>query len=208
MKAMKRNSTLLTMALALTLPAIDLSAQENKDQPPPPRGPRYQQRDGDAPNPPREGDGPREGGPRDGGQRRQFPGGPGGQAGGQPMEGQRPPTPPLMAALDTDNDGVISEKEISAATKSLKKLDKNKDGKLTADELRPAGGMPGMRPPHGDGFRPGGQNGPGPNGQRPPRDGDLRPDGDGPRERGPGGPPPGDGERPPRRNPPQGEGEK
>ena len=198
MKVMKRNSTLLTMALALTLPAIDLSAQENKDQPPPPRGPRYQQRDGDAPNPPREGDGPREGGPRDSGQRRQFPGGP---QGGQPREGQRPPTPPLMAALDTDNDGVISEKEISAATKSLKKLDKNNDGKLTADELRPAGGM---RPPQGDGFRPGG-----PNGQRPPHDGDFRPDGDGPRDqRGPGGPPPGDGERPPRRNPPQGEGEK
>lgn len=49
----------------------------------------------------------------------------------------------LMQALDTDGDGVISAKEIKAATKSLKQLDGNKDGKLTPDETG-AGGMMGM----------------------------------------------------------------
>ena len=44
---------------------------------------------------------------------------------------------PLMIALDTDKDNVISKKEIENATNSLKTLDKNKDGKLTEDELRP-----------------------------------------------------------------------
>ena len=49
----------------------------------------------------------------------------------------------LMQALDTDGDGVISAKEIKSAVKSLKQLDGNKDGKLTADETG-AGGMMGM----------------------------------------------------------------
>ncbi len=44
---------------------------------------------------------------------------------------------PLMQALDTDGDGVLSKKEIGAAAKSLRKLDANRDGKLTPDELAP-----------------------------------------------------------------------
>ena len=59
-------------------------------------------------------------GPRDG----RGPGGPGGMS-------------VLVRALDTDGDGTISGKEMKAAPASLKKLDKNGDGKLTEDELRP-----------------------------------------------------------------------
>lgn len=44
---------------------------------------------------------------------------------------------PVLAALDTDHDGEISADEISNATAALKKLVKNKEGSLTADELVP-----------------------------------------------------------------------
>jgi len=44
---------------------------------------------------------------------------------------------PLMVALDTNNDGVIDAAEIANAPVALKKLDKNGDGKLSEDELRP-----------------------------------------------------------------------
>ena len=44
---------------------------------------------------------------------------------------------PLMMALDANNDGVISAEEINNAPAALRKLDKNGDGKLTEDELRP-----------------------------------------------------------------------
>ena len=63
------------------------------------------------------------------------PGGPGGQ-GGPGMGGHRPP-PPIIAVLDANHDGVIDADEIANASKALKKLDKNGDGKLTQDELRP-----------------------------------------------------------------------
>ncbi|MEI6654531.1 MAG: hypothetical protein WCP45_07165 [Verrucomicrobiota bacterium] len=45
---------------------------------------------------------------------------------------------PLFAALDTNGDGVIDDKELASASESLKKLDKNHDGKLTPDEVQPA----------------------------------------------------------------------
>ncbi len=48
---------------------------------------------------------------------------------------------PLMQALDTDRDGMLSAKEIRAAVRELKKLDTNRDGKLTPDELVPAAPM-------------------------------------------------------------------
>ncbi len=51
--------------------------------------------------------------------------------------GQRPPMPPLIAALDANHDGVIDATEIDNAPAALRKLDKNNDGKLTRDELRP-----------------------------------------------------------------------
>jgi Ca2+-binding EF-hand superfamily protein len=47
----------------------------------------------------------------------------------------------LNAALDANKDGTIDEKEIKDASAALKKLDKNGDGKLTREELRP--NMPG-----------------------------------------------------------------
>jgi len=93
------------------------------------------------------------------------PGGTGGQPGGP--GGQRIVSP-LIEALDSNKDGVIDAVEIAQAADSLKKLDKNADGKLTEDEFRP--------------MRPGGQGGPG-RGQGGPGQG-----GPGQGGRGPGGP--------------------
>ena len=135
--------SLLTLAVAGML-GTSLLAQ-------PPEGRR---RDGDRPpeagardgegrrgdRGPRDGDAPRdERGPRDGEGR-----GPG------RGPGFGPPPNPLVTALDTDEDGVISAKEIENAAASLKKLDKNGDGKLTADEMRPDfGGRGPGGPPEG-----------------------------------------------------------
>ena len=44
---------------------------------------------------------------------------------------------PVLAALDADHDGEISAWEIEHAAASLKNLDRNHDGYLTADELIP-----------------------------------------------------------------------
>src|SRR4051794_18884758 len=65
---------------------------------------------------------------------------------------------PLLAALDTDRDGVISDTEITNASKALKVLDKNNDGKLTEDELRPSqsGRQGGQAGQAGQGGRPNG----------------------------------------------------
>lgn len=82
----------------------------------------------------------------------QPPDGNGHPQGGQGMRGQRPP-PPIIAALDANHDGTIDESEIANASAALRQLDKNGDGKLTPDELRPPR-------PEGQGG-PRGQNGPG-----------------------------------------------
>ena len=86
------------------------------------------------------------------------PGGPGGPGGGRPRM-----VSPLMEALDANHDGILDADEIKNAANALMKLDKNGDGKLTEDELRPA------RP--GGGRGPGGPGGPGgpDRGGRPPR---------------------------------------
>ncbi|MCA9013362.1 MAG: hypothetical protein KDB01_26615, partial [Planctomycetaceae bacterium] len=64
----------------------------------------------------------------------------------------RPPMPnPLVAALDTNGDREISAEELQAATASLLKLDKNSDGKLTDDEMRPPHPGRGDGPPQHDG---------------------------------------------------------
>jgi hypothetical protein len=67
--------------------------------------------------------------------------------GGPPPDKHRPPPPVsfLMQALDTNHDGVLDAEEIANASASLLKLDKNGDGKLTADELRPTGPPPGHK---------------------------------------------------------------
>jgi hypothetical protein len=84
---------------------------------------------------------------------------------------------PLITALDANNDGVIDEREIDNASKALRKLDRNGDGKLTGEEIRPA--------------RPSGPQG------------NVSPDGPRPRE----GQPPADGQpqRRPQRPAPEGE---
>ena len=71
--------------------------------------------------------------------------------GEQPPEGAKRPVPPLIKALDADLDGIISAAEIANAAAALKTLDKNNDGQLTMEELRPEGGH---RPPGGPGFGP------------------------------------------------------
>jgi len=49
----------------------------------------------------------------------------------------RPPGAPgvLLAALDRDGDGTLSDAELAGATGSLRRLDRNEDGKVTPDEL-------------------------------------------------------------------------
>jgi arylsulfatase A-like enzyme len=44
---------------------------------------------------------------------------------------------PLVTALDSDGDGKLSAEEIQASVKSLRKLDANRDGTISVDELRP-----------------------------------------------------------------------
>ena len=131
------------------------------------------------PRPP--SDTPREGGPR--------PGNPGG-------EGQRA-MPGLFAALDANHDGAIDREELKHAAEVIGKMDRNGDGKITPDEMRPPGD--GQRPqggearkPQGDGARAEGQRRDGDRPQTP--GGEARRDGD--RPKGPAGEARRDGDRP------------
>ena len=122
-----KNTAALLMALGLALPAMTLA--QDSDQPRPQRRERpasgevgpgepdnRRPRDDAAPNPDR----------------------PPGNREGRPGATVRPMMiQPLMAALDTNHDGVIDEDEIKNAAESLRKLDKNGDGKITAEEIRP-----------------------------------------------------------------------
>jgi Ca2+-binding EF-hand superfamily protein len=91
---------------------------------------------------------------------------------------------PITKALDANGDGEISAKELENAAVALKKLDKNNDGKLTEDEIRP--------------NRPGGDRGgpPGQGGERGAQRGER------------GGPPGQDGDRGSRGGPPSQSGER
>ncbi len=134
---MKNKTKMLVGALAMAMSVGFVSAQEKPDGPPRGQGQGREQR----------------GGPQGG------PGGEGQRGGGPGGDGQRPMVPPIIAALDSNSDGVIDEVEINQAAASLRKLDKNGDGKLTMDELRPSR-------PGGSGGGPDGQRGPGgPGGQ-------------------------------------------
>jgi Ca2+-binding EF-hand superfamily protein len=59
---------------------------------------------------------------------------------------------PIFAALDTNRDNAISADEIDNAPAALRTLDKNNDGKLTQDEVRPnfgpGRGFPPQQPEH------------------------------------------------------------
>ena len=69
-----------------------------------------------------------------------------------PPKGKLPP-PLLLPALDTDKDGELSAEEISGASESLLKLDKNNDRTLSKKEIAPppkggkTGGPPPPKPP-------------------------------------------------------------
>ncbi|MCE9608121.1 MAG: hypothetical protein K8U03_24815 [Planctomycetia bacterium] len=81
---------------------------------------------------------------------------PAGPPGGPPerngSERNGPPRGPggrsqLMEALDADKDGKLSAEEIKNASAALAQLDKNQDGILTEDEIRPGQGRGAGRPP-------------------------------------------------------------
>ena len=78
-----------------------------------------------------------EGGPRGEGR----PRGEGGPRGG------RMRMDPVLAAVDTNQDGTLSAAEIQGAAAQIAKLDKDGDGKLTREEIRPAFGPRGERGP-------------------------------------------------------------
>ena len=121
------NKTALLMALGLAFPVITFA--QDGDQPRPPRRQRPAfQDDASAEKPNRP---PRENAPADA----ERPLADRDSAAGGDL--RRPPPPPLIAALDANHDGVIDEEEIKNASVALGKLDKNGDGKLTMDELRP-----------------------------------------------------------------------
>ena len=106
--------------------------QPPDDQPPPPPG-RGLRRPGGGP-PDGRGFGPG-GPPPDGRGPGRFFGGPPPQPPVPPVP-PVPPMPPILSILDKDADGILSAAEIEGASKALKALDTNDDGKLTADELR------------------------------------------------------------------------
>jgi Ca2+-binding EF-hand superfamily protein len=60
----------------------------------------------------------------------------GGREGGRGPEGMMR-MDPIFSTLDTNHDSVISGDEITNAASALKTLDKNQDGKLTEEEVRP-----------------------------------------------------------------------
>jgi len=144
---------IILLALALGASTLVLSAQDDNQRP-----------GGGGPGGP--------GGPGGG------PGGPGGPGGFGGPGGPR--THPIVEALDLNHDGVIDADEIAKASESLKKLDKNGDGKITPDEYRPPrpGGPGGQGGPDGQGGprRHGGPGGPG--GQGGSGGGQPRPDSD------------------------------
>jgi len=145
---------LIFLTLALGVSTCLLSAQDNNQRP-----------GGGGPGGP--------GGPNGG------PGGPGGPGGFGGPGGPR--NSPIIESLDLNHDGVIDAEELAKASESLKKLDKNGDGKLTPDEYRPPrpGGPNGQGGPGGQGG-PDGQNGPrrrgGPGGPGGPGGGQQHPD--------------------------------
>jgi len=73
------------------------------------------------------------------------------------------PMEPLMAVLDKNRDGELSNEELKNASRVLKHLDRNGDGQIIRDEIRAFmmsrfGGQPGQRPGGQPGQRPGGSS--------------------------------------------------
>jgi Ca2+-binding EF-hand superfamily protein len=74
---------------------------------------------------------------------------------------------PVFAAIDADHDGSLSAAEIANAPAALQTLDKNADGQLTAEELRPAFGPRAGRPDGPGARRDGGEEARGDNAASP-----------------------------------------
>lgn len=95
------------------------------------------------PTPPERPEGPKDGdrrGPRPDGERKGPPPGGRGEGDFHKFHHERAfnmPPPPMIGALDANHDKTISADEIANASAALKTLDKNNDGQLTMDELRP-----------------------------------------------------------------------
>ncbi len=68
--------------------------------------------------------------------------------------GFRPPTNPIVEAIDKDKNGSLSAEEIKNAVAALKTLDKNGDGEISREEMRPEFGRPGQGGPGFGGPRP------------------------------------------------------
>ncbi len=51
--------------------------------------------------------------------------------------GFRPPSPPVVDAIDKDKDGIISAVELADSSSALRSLDDNKDGEIAGAELLP-----------------------------------------------------------------------
>ncbi len=102
------------------------------------------------------------------------------QPGGEGRERPAPPgmgprRPFLFELLDRNNDHILDEQEIEDASKALKKLDKNGDGKIEPREI-----FPDAPPPRGE-VEEGGRRGPPEGGER---RGPRGPEGERPRRRG------------------------
>lgn len=157
-----------------------------------------------------EGDRPREGERRDGDRRPEgrSDARPDGRPGERPPQGNRPPEgdrrpdgdrppqgegrrgpmPRFFELLDKNKDGRLSRDELDRLKEVFAELDRNKDGQLDPSELfgPPQGGPDGRGPREGDRGPDGGRR---PDGDRPPPQGDRPPEGR--------GQPPRDGERRP-----------
>ena len=57
---------------------------------------------------------------------------------------------PVLAAIDADKNGTISAVELKNAEAALKPLDKDNDGQLSGEEIRPAFGGRGPGPGRGE----------------------------------------------------------
>ncbi len=118
---MKLKMQMLSALVALSFPVMALGQDDGKE-----KGPARRL------NMQRPGSGPEAGG---------FPGGPMGMM--QML--------PLIKVLDTDQDGTLSATEIANASKTLLQLDKNGDGIISSEEMRPdpsamTGGLAGAGP--------------------------------------------------------------
>jgi hypothetical protein len=79
-------------------------------------------------------------------------GGPGRGSGNAGSPGGFTRVHPIVEALDANADGEISAKEIKNAAAALKTLDKDEDGRLTRDEIRPQSDAAGGRFGRGQAF--------------------------------------------------------